>query len=464
MPNACQTSKTNASESDRPKSPQPHKKERPTPSVFALGLVAHGERLFSVKDHEGAIRFYTQAIDHDNRIGFIYAKRGIAYALLRKDREAISDLSSATKDDYYIPTVDYHVHSARCRLRLGSLAAAMHSLRDARALNSQHSDVRVLQTRLEDLDRFRARYETTSAADNWRAAKVAYESCLEIYKQESCQVPVEVQRWGIELMITDGTHLDKTETEIRSLLKESRPSEILYLLALLCLLRDKLPECLSQLKDILMTDPDYPEAQQLRTRVKAVVASRSMAVSAVGRKDWLEAREQYSTALKSVELYQRRGNGGILRANLCRDRASVLREMRQYEDAIKDLNVCLSILPDNFEALYLRARTFITLELYDSAVSDLMLAAEVAPPLVAATIANLMKATEAKRTQAKDFYKILGLSRSCSRLDIKKAYRVESLKHHPDKGGLPERFSAIAEAYETLSDTEKRAEYDRQHD
>jgi len=47
---------------------------------------------------------------------------------------------------------------------------------------------------------------------------------------------------------------------------------------------------------------------------------------------------------------------------------------------------------------------------------------------------ELKKAEAAfKRSKTKDYYKILGVSRDCSEADIKKGYRRESLKHHPDK-------------------------------
>ena len=47
---------------------------------------------------------------------------------------------------------------------------------------------------------------------------------------------------------------------------------------------------------------------------------------------------------------------------------------------------------------------------------------------------ELKKAEAAlKRSKTKDYYKILGVPRDCGDADIKKAYRRESLKHHPDK-------------------------------
>ena len=59
----------------------------------------------------------------------------------------------------------------------------------------------------------------------------------------------------------------------------------------------------------------------------------------------------------------------------------------------------------------------------------------------------------------KDYYSILGVSRSASDDEIKKAYRKMALKYHPDKNDHPqaeETFKEIAEAYDVLSDSKLR--------
>ena len=67
---------------------------------------------------------------------------------------------------------------------------------------------------------------------------------------------------------------------------------------------------------------------------------------------------------------------------------------------------------------------------------------------------------------ATDYYKVLGISKDASSAEIKKAYRKLAIKYHPDKNkenkeAAAEKFKEIAEAYDVLSDEEKKRNYDQ---
>src|SRR5438067_11702323 len=67
-------------------------------------------------------------------------------------------------------------------------------------------------------------------------------------------------------------------------------------------------------------------------------------------------------------------------------------------------------------------------------------------------------------TNKRDYYEILGVQRSASSEEIKKAYRIKARQYHPDVNKEPEaeaQFKEVSEAYEVLIDVDKRAAYDR---
>ena len=65
----------------------------------------------------------------------------------------------------------------------------------------------------------------------------------------------------------------------------------------------------------------------------------------------------------------------------------------------------------------------------------------------------------------RDYYEILGVSRNSTSDEIKKSYRKVAMQYHPDRNtgdkAAEEKFKEAAEAYEVLSDSDKRAQYDR---
>ena len=69
------------------------------------------------------------------------------------------------------------------------------------------------------------------------------------------------------------------------------------------------------------------------------------------------------------------------------------------------------------------------------------------------------------RVSKADYYEVLGVSREATDQELKSAYRKQALKYHPDRNpgdhASEEKFKEASEAYQVLSDADKRAAYDR---
>ncbi|XP_010937842.2 dnaJ protein P58IPK homolog B [Elaeis guineensis] len=154
-----------------------------------------------------------------------------------------------------------------------------------------------------------------------------------------------------------------------------------------------------------------------------------------------------------------------LHLGLCK----VLVQLGRGKDAIKSCTDALEIDGELVEALVQRGEAKLITEDWEGAVEDLKIAAQKSPQDMSIREALLRAEKSLKLSKRKDWYKILGVPRTASVAEIKRAYKKLALQWHPDKNvdnreAAEAQFREIAAAYEVLGDEEKRTRYDRGED
>ncbi|KAI3512109.1 hypothetical protein L1887_19306 [Cichorium endivia] len=213
----------------------------------------------------------------------------------------------------------------------------------------------------------------------------------------------------------------------------------------------------------LRLDPEHSELKKAYFGLKNLLKKTKSAEDNEKKGKLRVAVEDYKAALALDPNHH--AHNVHLHFGLCR----VLVKLGRGKDAIISCTEVLTIDEEHVEALVQRGEAKLLIEDWEGAVADVKIAAERSPKDMSIR-QTLMKAEKAlKMSQRKDWYKILGVSKTASLSEIKRAYKKLALQWHPDKNvdnreEAENKFREIAAAYEILGDEEKRTKYDSGED
>ena len=206
------------------------------------------------------------------------------------------------------------------------------------------------------------------------------------------------------------------------------------------------------LKMCLGLDPDMKKAVVMLRTVQKLTRTKEEGNVAFKAKDYKKAIDLWSQAV-AVDPKNKDVNSKILQ-----NRAQAYINLKDYDGAINDCNEALRLDPAYIKAQKMRAKAHGAAGRWEEAVRDYKSVAENNPTEKGIHEDIRRAELEFKKSQRKDYYKVLGIEKDASEQDIKKAYRKMAVKYHPDKNrdgeAGDEKFKEIGEAYETLSDSQ----------
>ncbi|KIJ21013.1 hypothetical protein PAXINDRAFT_165811 [Paxillus involutus ATCC 200175] len=456
--------------SSPPQSDKPPPLEKPAEITTADDIKEQGNIAFRDKRYNDAIDLYTKAIEMKQIEPSFFTNRAASYMALKRFRLALVDCQQAAALQSAEPSSKTLLRLARCQLALGSSEPALTTLRSVIALEPSNAAALQLQEKVLELGAHVRNFDGARRRKEWGMARLALDKCLQSIEGEGGEVPTQWRLWRVELELARA-NWDAANIAANDCLRlDPNSPEALALRGLVLFLSGKLPQALQHVGSALRLDPEHEAASRLRKRIKDVERLKEEGNTAFKSGKLQEATTLYTECLDRIGEAAEEGKGGQIRATLLSNRATTLVKLERYDDALSDTEDSLSLVPTSFKALRTRARINLHLEKFDAAVADFRSSIEYAESenaqADARSLKTELKKAEAalKRSKTKDYYKILGVPRDCSEADIKKAYRRESLKHHPDKGGDEEKFKLLVEAHAVLSDPQRRERYDMGED
>ncbi|KAG6848255.1 hypothetical protein H0H93_001897 [Arthromyces matolae] len=468
---AAKGSNAGSSASVPPQTPSPEA-NTPTPELDqdpiarAEKVKEQGNVSFKAGKYGDAIELYTKAIDLNPNEPSYLTNRAASYMALKKFRPALDDCQQAASLQSAAPTSKTLLRLGRCQLALGSTAAALSTIRKILTLEPDNTAAKQLRDKVQVLEEHLRNLDAARKRKNWGLARLALDKCLQAIEGEGAEIPTEWRIWRVELELAKA-NWDAANVAANDALRLNPNSpDILAVRGLVLFLCGKLPQSAQHVNSALRLDPGHEAARRLRVRVKDVERLKEEGNVAFKSSKFEEAIAKYGEALDRIGESEEEGGGGQIRATLLSNRATTLLKLERHEEALVDTDASLILAPHSFKALRTRARLNLHLEKYDASTADFKSAienvgGEGTEADIRALRSELKKAEAAlKRSKTKDYYKILGVARDASESEIKKAYRKESLKHHPDKGGDEEKFKLASEAYAVLSDPQRRQRYD----
>ena len=430
--------------------------------MTASKLRSAGDTAFVSGKKDGvkkALKLYTQAIEMEPNNHENYYKRYRAWLRLKRDEKALRDLEKAIKVNPEFHRG--HLHRGKMLRKSGKCKKALKSLQRASQLKpTDKSTIKELEAASACAQLF-VQAEALEKRGDISAARDQYSKILEVTRTSS---DVLLKRALLSFKL--GDYFEVLADSGKALKAKKDNLDALELRANAYYRLADHDMAMRHHREGLKFDPEHKGLKRAYKRTKKLhkaFKQHEMHLNA-GHYDQALNRLKFCSA---VDPSHDEFNKKVF-TKICEIQ---LKHMKNSKEALLACDRAIAIDENYGDALVNRAKVLDAEENFEEALRAWQRAREVLGEGNAQANDGYSRAEAAlKQSKEKNYYKILGVGRQADKKEIKKAYRKLALKWHPDKVKEEDKekanamFADIGEAYEVLSDDEKRGKYDRGED
>eukprot|EP01120_Amphizonella_sp_Union-15-10_P008849 TRINITY_DN3266_c0_g1_i2.p1 TRINITY_DN3266_c0_g1~~TRINITY_DN3266_c0_g1_i2.p1 ORF type:complete len:469 (-),score=123.50 TRINITY_DN3266_c0_g1_i2:82-1488(-) len=411
-----------------------------------------GDQAFLNRKYEEAENFYSDAIMSDSNNYMAFFKRASVYVERRKYREALQDLTQSLSNNpqYYRA----YVRRAKVHLDLGNFKQAKIDLDTFLAAKPGDKEATKLLTSLEEANSLYARIREQT---DLKTKNDLIEKLLDISPLMS-----EARLTKADIQFQNKIYQSVLELTAAIIKFDFRNVAAI-------LLRGKAIKRIGDEKTALnhfkLCSQYESESKECKMEYEALENFL---------KDFEEAKNLVETnpaeSLKLLEsCFKYDPDWDVINIQLYLVRCKAYLKLERAGEAERACSRVIEMDESNVDGWINRAEAKILIEDYEAAIRDYEKANE-----LSRNNGNIQEGLNRARrllkmSQRKDYYKILGLPKTATVKEVRKAYRTLALQYHPDKNPdnkdvATARFKDISEAYGVLADEEKKGKYDRGED
>ena len=417
-----------------------------------------GNAQFKNQNYTAAADYYTKGLELNPNEPVLYANRGTCLKLLGKYKESLSDYKKA---------VQLGPRNTKNIKKLSSVYVILGNFGEAQILlqkccnlepeDSSHTyELNKVKKMVEDYEKIHEKIKDQKWDDVEEQSKKLLSDASSFIELQKIYIQACLELCKFKEVI------DFIKTKVSSAIK-SKDEEFNYLLAKTYYFKGDYDLAKNEVNSLIKQGIVDEKLSKLKKNIETINDAKTKANSLFKSEKYDEAINEYSKLLEFDP--ENKNFISIILTN----KALCLKKKGKNMEALKDVDEAIKNNPNYATAYIRRALIYEELKMFDDAKSDLSKAKELDPsnPKIEGYINEANQKADSARNR--DYYQILGLNKSATPEEIKKAYRKLALKYHPDRNSESEqskkiaqrKFEDVSDAYSVLSDPKKKQMFDQ---